>query len=400
MHLSRRARSVSHSLTLALAARARELAAEGRDVVNMAVGEPDFPAPAAAREAAAAKATGGDVRYTPAGGTPALRAALAEHLTATRGQAFTTREVCVTTSGKHALSLIARTTLDPGDEVLIPAPAWSSYVEIVRLVGAFPVVVPCLPGGGFDVAGCARSVTPRTRAIWINTPSNPTGHVWSRDELAAVARLAQDNDLWIVSDEIYRRLLHGDRPFTSPVQLSPEVRARTLIVDGASKVFAMTGYRIGFAAGPAEAVGALERIASQELGSPPAVSQEAYLACLGSEPPEVEQMARTFTRRRDLLIAGLTELGLRAPQPHGAFYAFPDLAPHLGAADSADAWCAELLEQEAVVLVPGSNFMCPTHARLSFALGEERIAQALERIGRFLARRPAGAASQDPGGGR
>lgn len=384
MQISERARGVALSITLALDARAKELARTGRDVINMAVGEPDAPAPLAAREAASARALGGDVRYTPAAGTPELRAAIARHLGETRGLDFAAEQVTVCHSGKHALSGALAALCDPGQAVLIPTPAWVSYVEIAKVLGLWPIEVPGRSDCGPDLDAIERAVTPTTRAVLINSPCNPSGYVWSRDELGALIELAEAHDLWIVSDEIYRRLVYGERPFVSPCSLGSAGAARTVIVDGASKSFAMTGYRIGFAAGPTEASAAIGRLHSQLTGSPNAISQAAYAAVLASEPPEVAEMVERYRERRDLLVHGLERLGLPTPPPHGAFYAFPDVARHLGSASDSMDFCGRLLEQEGVVLVPGAAFGAPTRVRLTFALDRERIEAALDRLGRFL----------------
>jgi aspartate aminotransferase len=382
--LAPRADAVTLSLTLALAARAKELAAAGRDVVNMAVGEPDFPAPPEVVEAAVAKVRSGDVRYTPAAGTPALRQAIARHLTETRGVAFEAEQVVVCHSAKHALSTAALAQLTHGDEVLVPLPAWVSYMEIVKLAGAQPVTVPGAPNGSPDLDALEAACTPRTRAVWINSPSNPSGYVWSRDELERLTAFCVERELWLVSDEIYRRLTYGEREFVSPASLGSEARDVTLIVDGASKTFAMTGYRIGFAAGPTRVVQAMARLGSQLTGSPNAISQEAYRAALEVEPPAVAEMVETYRRRRDRLVAGLRAMGLATDTPHGAFYVFPDVTAHLGGRDDASELCADLLEQEALVVVPGSAFGVPGHIRLSYALDESKLEQALERLARFL----------------
>ncbi len=384
MRLSRRTTDLALSVTLALDARAKELIAAGHDVVNMAVGEPDFPAPAAARQAAIAKIQSLDVRYTSAAGTLTLREAIAEHLAATRSTHYTSDQIVVCHSGKQAISGALAAVLEPGDEVLVPTPGWVSYVEIARALGNPAVEVPGHPDGAPSLEALEQAISERTRAILINSPCNPTGHVWSRVDLQRLAALAERHNLWIVSDEIYRRLVYGERPFTSPVSLGPEARARTIIVDGASKSFAMTGYRIGFAAGPKEAIRAITKLHSQMTGSPNAVSQAAYEAVLREEPPEVAQMVETYRERRALMIAGLQQLGLQAPFPHGAFYAFPDVSVHLGDETSSDALCRALLEDEQLVCVPGSAFGTPTHIRLSYALDIERLREAFVRLGRFL----------------
>ncbi len=389
MKVTARARGIALSVTLALDARAKARLAAGHDLVNMAVGEPDFPAPEAVRRAAMAKVDGGDVRYTAAAGTPELRGALAEHLTATRGGAWQPADVVVCHSAKHALSGACLALVESGDEVLVPLPAWVSYDEIVRLAGGVPVGVPPRSDLGPDLEALAAAITPRTRGILLNSPCNPSGYVWTREELAGLLELAERHDLWIVTDEIYRRLTYGERPFVSPLELGDVARRRCVIVDGASKAFAMTGYRIGFAAGPRDAIDAIARLHSQLTGSPNAVSQAAYLAALEHEPPEVETMRRTYERRRELLLGGLERLGLPVPAAQGAFYAFPDAAPFLGAAEDSNGFCEALLEEQDLVLVPGTAFGAPTHVRLSYALEESRIREALVRLERFLSDRRA-----------
>ena len=384
--LAPRADAVSLSLTLALAARAKELAAAGRDVVNMAVGEPDFPAPPEVAAAAAAKANSGDVRYTPAAGTPALRETIARHLSETRGVPFTPEQVVVCHSAKHALSTAALAQLADGDEVLMPLPAWVSYMEIVKLAGARPVAIPGSVDGSPDLDALEAACTERTRAVWINSPSNPSGYVWSRAELERLSTFCVERNLWLVSDEIYRRLTYGEREFVSPTSLGDAAREVTLVVDGASKTFAMTGYRIGFAAGPLRVVQAMARLNSQLTGSPNAISQEAYRVALEHESPAVAEMVATYRKRRDLLVAGLRSLGLETHTPHGAFYVFPDMSAHLKGNDDAQELCAELLEQEALVVVPGAAFGVPHHIRLSYALEPAKLEQAVERLGRFLGR--------------
>lgn len=389
MEISSRAAAVSPSVTLALDARAKALAAGGEDVVNMSVGEPDFDAPRLARECAARRALEGPVRYTPAAGTHELRAALARHLADTRGVEYAPEDVVVCHSTKHALTNAALAVVDPGDEVLLILPAWNSYTEIVRIAGGVPVEVAPRADLGPDLDAIRAAVGERTRAILLNSPSNPSGYVWSAGEVRALAELAEERDLWILSDEIYRRLVYEGAPNASPVEVHPGARARTIVLDGASKVFAMTGYRIGFAAGPRQLVGAIAALQSQMTGSPNAVSQAAYLAALqapGGEPPEVAEMAAEFARRRDLLLAGLERLGLRTPPPRGAFYAFPDVSRHLDERGSVG-FCEDLLESERLALVPGAAFGLDAHVRLSYATSQASIARALERLGRFLSSR-------------
>jgi aspartate aminotransferase len=385
MRLASRIDRIEPSITLALDERAKSMRAAGRDVISMAVGEPDFPAPELVQAAAIAKVRSGDVRYTPAAGTPALRKAVAEHLTKAHGTSFTPDEVTVCHSAKHALSGAIFALIEDGDEVLVPLPAWASYFDLVRCAGGKPVLIDPARGEGVrpDLAALARAVTPRTRALMINSPNNPSGHVLSREELEGVARLALEKDLWIVSDEIYRSLVYEGDEALSPVSLSKEVKARTAIVDGASKAYAMTGYRIGFLAAPKPLAAAVAKLHSQMTGSPNAVSQHAFEAGLRSHPPEMDLMRRAFAERRDFLLAGLADLGLPCPRPRGAFYVFPDVSAYLDARGSV-AFCEELLESQNLVLIPGAAFGVDTHVRLSYALSKDTIQEALRRLAVFL----------------
>ena len=395
MHYASRLARIEPSVTLELAARARALADEGRNIINMAVGEPDFPAPAAVQKAAAAKVQSGDVRYTPAAGTPGLRSAIAAHLSETRGVPYGPQEVTVCHSAKHALSGALLSLVEEGDEVLVPLPAWASYFDEIRIAGAEPILVAPLEGaaggtsaGGArpDVDALRRAVTPRTRLLMVNSPNNPSGYVWTRAEMSAVAELALEHDLWILSDEIYRSLVYEGEPAVGPADLGPEFKARTALIDGASKRFAMTGYRIGFVAGPQELASAVAKLHSQTTGSPNSIGQAAYEVALRSEPPETEAMRIAFGERREVLLAGLEGLGLPTPRPRGAFYAFPDVSAYLGSGGSVG-FCEDLLEEEGLALVPGAAFGVDRHVRLSYATDVDSIREAVARLGRFLERR-------------
>jgi aspartate aminotransferase len=385
MQLSARVQKLAPSATLALDARAKEIAATGRDVVNMAVGEPDFPAPRAVREAATAKVQSGDVRYTPAAGTNSLRQAIAEHLGATRGTPVQAAQVAVCHSAKHALMAALLSTIGEGDDVLIPLPAWGSYFEEVAIAGGRAVLIPPAKGCRPDLDALAAAVTPRSRMVMFNSPCNPTGYVWTAAEIARLAALAVRHDLWILADEIYRRLVY-EREFASPLSVDDETRRRTIVVDGASKSFAMTGYRIGYVCGPVALARAVADLNSQMTGSPNAVSQAAFEVALRSEPPEVAAMAAAFAERRRTLLAGLKALGLQAPEPGGAFYVFPDVSAWLDERGTAG-FCEDLLEEQAMALVPGTVFGVEGHVRFSYATSPERIREALARFGAFLAAR-------------
>ena len=389
MRFASRISRIEPSITLELDARAKALQGRGENVVNMAVGEPDFPAPPAVQAAAVEKVRSGDVRYTQAAGTPGLRGAIARHLEATRGSRWDPAEITVCHSAKHALSGCILALVETGDEVLVPLPAWASYFDLVRVTGATPVLVPGrMDDAGIhpDVAGLRRALTARTQMILLNSPNNPSGSMWSRAETEEVVALALEHGLWILSDEIYRALVYEGEPAVSPASLSAEARARTAIIDGASKGYAMTGYRICFLAAPRELAGAVAKLHSQTTGSPNAVSQAAYERALSAELPETETMRRTFAERRAILVRGLRELGLATPDPRGAFYAFPDVARFLDARGSVG-FCEDLLEQQRLALVPGAAFGMDTHVRLSYATDVATIDEALKRLASFLARR-------------
>lgn len=393
MHLSQRVSSLSGSATLALAAAAKEMAAAGRDVVNMAVGEPDFDAPRLAREAARDAIESGQVKYTPAAGLGSLRQTIADRLRAERGIQCAAENVVVCHSAKHALSHALLALVDPGDEVLLLAPAWGSYDEQVRIAGGLPVHVAPRTDGSCapDLAGLRAAIGPKTRGIMLNSPSNPSGYVWTAEEIATLGEVCVEHDLWLISDEIYGRLVFDGAEHVSPAGLSEAMRDRTIVIDGASKVFAMTGYRIGFLAARADVAKSVGDLQSQISGCPNYVSQRAYEACLRDEPEEVAEMIETFDRRRRIVIAALDGMGLEGPTPRGAFYAFPDLSARFDER-GCEGFCADLLEEEAVATVPGSVFGAPRHVRLSYAVSEERLVEALRRLERFLGRRTYGTA--------
>ena len=386
MHLSERVQDIAFSATLALDARAKEMAARGVDVISMAVGEPDFDAPEVVRRRTAEVAREGPVKYTPVAGTPSLRATIARHLSETRGVPFAAEEVTVCHSAKHALSGTLLALVEPGDEVLVLLPAWGSYQEEVRFAEGVAVEVPSRPDCGPDFDSIRAALTSRTKGVMLNSPSNPSGYVWSADEVRELAELAVERDIWILSDEIYRRLVYEGEPNTSPASISDEARARTIIVDGASKTFVMTGYRIGYLAAPKEIAAGVARLHSQLTGCPNAVSQAGFEVALAEEPPEVERMAAEFARRRTVLLEGLAALGLETPKPRGAFYAFPNVARFLDERGSTG-FSEDLLEAHALAVVPGAVFGMDDHVRLSYATSSDAIRRALERLGEFLASR-------------
>jgi aspartate aminotransferase len=392
--LAERARRLIPSPTLALAARARALRAQGIDVLSFTQGEPDFDTPERVKEAAVRALRDGRTKYTDAGGIPELRAAICAKLKRDGGLAYEPAEVIASVGAKHTLYNICSVLVDEGDEVILPAPFWVSYTEQVRLCQGVPVVVPTDEARGFqlDHAALRRAVTRRTKLLILNTPNNPTGAVFPRADLARVAALAVECGFHVVSDECYDALSYEGR-VPSIAALGPEIKARTLVVNTCSKAYAMTGWRLGFAAGPRDLVQAMSDFQGQCTSNPTSIAQWAAVEALTGPQDEVAKMAGEFDRRRRVIIEGLNRIpGLRCPMPQGAFYAFPDVSglfdrrwndrPLRGSADVT----AFLLEAARVAVVPGADFGSDRHIRLSYACGLEQIREGLARIEAACAR--------------
>jgi len=390
--LSARVRALKPSETLALSARARELRARGVSVVSFAAGEPDFDTPAHIREAAAAAIESGHTRYTEVGGVAALRTAIADKLKRENGVEYSAREIVVSNGAKHAIWNAMFTLLEPGDEVLCPAPYWVTFPEIARFVGAVPV--PVLPApGAYKVTAeeIARAITPRSRLLILNSPNNPSGAVYSRREIEAMADVLLRAGLYVLSDEIYERLVYGDARHVSIASLGPEIRERAVLVNGVSKTWAMTGWRIGYAAAPADVAEGMERLQGQSTSNPSSVSQQAALRALTGDAAPAAAMRERFAARRDFMVGRLSSIaGIRLIPPEGAFYAFPDLSERIararnGVADSAGL-CDYLIDEARIVCVPGSAFGMEGHLRLSYAVSERDIADGLDRLESALER--------------
>jgi len=391
LHLARRMRALEPSATLAMAARASAMTAAGVDVVDLSVGEPDFPTPLHICQAAEAAIRAGRTKYTPAAGIPALKQAVAADYTRRAGMAVTPAQVVVSNGAKHSLHNAFTALLDEGDEVIVPTPYWVSYAELIKLSGAKPVLVPTRIEDDFKLRPEAlrAALTPATRMLLLCTPSNPTGVVYSADELRQLADIAIEADLAVVSDEIYDQLVFDGRSAVSFPTLRPGLEHRTIVVAGVSKTYSMTGWRIGWTICPEPLAKAIGNLQSQETSNPCSVSQHAAVAALTGPQECVAEMCRAFQRRRDLVAARLAAMpGVRLPAIGGAFYAFFDIAAHLrksrdGVTTSMQ-WCEALLEKEHVALVAGSAFGAEGHVRMSFAASEEKLAEGLDRIERFL----------------
>jgi len=390
--LSGRVRALKPSETLALSARARELRARGEKVVSFAAGEPDFDTPPHIQEAAIEAVRGGHHRYTDVGGVPALRAAIAEKLKRDNGVSYTPREIVVSNGAKHSIWNALFSLLEPGDQVLIPVPYWVSFPEMARLAGGEPVFVTPR-GGGLKVSAedLERAATPNVRAIVLNSPNNPSGAVYAREEVAAIAEFARARDLMILSDEIYEQLVYGGARHVSVASVSDDARSRTVLINGVSKTWAMTGWRIGYAAAPAEIAEGMERLQGQSTSNPAAVSQQAALKALTGDREPAETMKKRFAARRDLVIAKIARLpGVRLVPPDGAFYVLPDFSDRIasarnGVSNSAQL-CDYLIDEAKAVCVPGSAFGMEGHVRISYAVSEKDLEDGLDRIAAALER--------------
>jgi aspartate aminotransferase len=391
LHLAHRMAALEPSATLAMAARAQALAAAGVDVIDLSVGEPDFPTPAHICAGAEAAIRSGKTKYTPAAGIPDLRKAVAADYTRRSGLAVTPAQVVVSNGAKHSLHNAFMALLDEGDEVVVPAPYWVSYAELIKLSGARPVILETRIEDDFKLRPEAlrAALTPRSRMLLLCSPSNPTGVVYSPEELGALADVALEANLAVIADEIYDQLVFDGRRSPSFPTLRPGLAERTVVVAGVSKTYSMTGWRIGWTICPEPLSKAIGNLQSQETSNPSSISQHAALAALTGPQECVAEMCRAFQKRRDLVATRLAAIpGVRLPEIGGAFYAFFDIKAALargrdGITTSA-AWCEGLLEKENVALVAGSAFGAEGHARMSFAASEAKLTAGLDRIARFL----------------
>jgi aspartate aminotransferase len=389
--LSARAEALKPSETLALSARARELRAQGESVISFAAGEPDFETPTHIQEAAIGAIRGGHHRYTAVAGVPELREAIARKLAGDTGVPYRPEQIVVGNGAKHAIwnSLLA--LVEPGDEVLCPAPYWVSFPEMARLAGGTAVTVHPRPGGytmGPEELG--RALTPRSRVLILNSPNNPSGAVYRREDLLAVSEVARRAGLFVLSDEIYESLVYGDVKHVSYVSLHPEHPDRTLLVGGVSKTWAMTGWRIGYVAAPSDIAQGIERIQGQSTSNASAVSQQAALAAITGDPGPARAMREQFERRRAYVLERFASIpGVRLVPPDGAFYVFPDLSERIRASRRAEVrdsvgLCDYLINEARVVCVPGAAFGMEGHLRLSYAASDRQLEEGLDRMARAL----------------
>lgn len=396
MKLSKRLDVIEPSMTLKVTQRAAELKAQGIDVISFGAGEPDFDTPVHIKEAAKKALDAGATKYTAVAGTPELRKAVAAWFSKDHGIDVSVSEVMVSAGAKQVIYQAFQALCDEGDEVILPAPYWVSYSEIAKLAGAVPVPVVSTAANNFEVKveDIAKAITPKTKMIVVVSPSNPTGAVYSEATLRGISDLVVKHNLWMLTDDIYRYLCYGDAKFVQPVTFGPEVRKRTIIADGVSKAYAMTGWRIGFAMAPKEVIEAMVTLQGQSTTNAAAVSQAAALAALTGPQDEVERMRVEFDKRRQYMVKTLNAMpGVKCSEPKGAFYCFPDVSSYNGKktpdgkviANDLDL-CDYLITEGRVALVPGSAFFAPGFVRLSYATSQANIEKGLVRIGEALAK--------------
>ncbi len=391
--ISRMCKAIAPSVTLSIDAKAKDMKQQGLDVVGFGAGEPDFPTPShicdAAREAIALRLT----RYTPSEGTLALRKAICAKFQRDNGLYYTPGEIIVSNGAKHSLFTIFQAILDDGDEVLIPTPCWVSYPEMVRMAGGVPVFVPTTEDDDFVPTkdALAEKITARTKAIIITSPSNPNGSVWSKEALENAADLAKEHDFFIVSDEIYENLLYDGRRHISIASVSEDAKARTFVVNGLSKSYAMTGWRIGYCAGPMDVIKAMGNFQSQATSNPNSIAQHAGVTALTTDQTCVKEMAEEFERRRDYMVEHIGWIsGLSCKKPAGAFYVMMNMKALIGhkykgreIKGSMD-FAELLLNEEQVAVVPGVAFEAEGYCRLSYAVSLDDIKKGLDRIEHFV----------------
>ena len=387
IQLAKRVQGLKPSPTLAVTARAKALKAAGKDIIGLGAGEPDFDTPDPIKEAAIQAIRDGFTKYTAVDGTPELKQAIVDKFARDNGLSYDLDQVLVSCGGKHSFYNLAQAWLNPGDEAIIPAPYWVSYPPMVELAGAEAVIVPCGMDNGFKMTPeqLTRAITQKTRLVVLNSPSNPTGVVYSRDELAALGEvLAKHPNLLVVSDDIYESIVWGADPCTNILSVCPDLYDQTMVLNGVSKTYSMTGWRIGYAAGPARLISAMKSIQSQSTSNPASISQVAATEAIRGDQSLITRMISTFKERHDVVRDRLNGIkGVDCLPAQGAFYLFPSFQGVIDRLDGIgdDVELAEhLLEQAGVALVPGSAFGAPGHMRLSFATSMDNLVTAMERL--------------------
>ncbi|MBN2298507.1 MAG: pyridoxal phosphate-dependent aminotransferase [Deltaproteobacteria bacterium] len=387
MKISKVVSNIPASPTLSITAKVQELRSQGKDVIGFGAGEPDFDTPENIKISAIEAIKEGKTKYTPVGGSPKLKDAVCANIYTDYGLRVTPENVIVSCGAKHSLYNLFLTLFESGDEVLCPSPYWVSYPPMIEIAGATPVIVDTRQTGmKLTAEGVKATITKRTRGIIINSPSNPTGMVIERSELEKIAELCLMHDIIIISDDIYMKILFGDAQFFSIATISPEVAARTFIINGSSKTYAMTGWRIGYCIGDRDVIKAMTRLQSQSTSNPTSFAQEGAIVSLSADQSVVEDRRIIFEKRKDLIVSKILEIpGLDIIPPDGSFYTFPSIKGHLDRFGGANSLAEYLLEKALVAVVPGEGFGAEDHIRLSFATSEKNIIEGLDRIKQVLA---------------
>lgn len=392
MKLSKRVQQLASSPTLAITAKAKALKQQGHDVIGLGAGEPDFNTPVHIIEAAKKAMDAGLTKYTATGGIPELKQAIVEKLQKDNGLTYKSSQIVVTVGAKYALYTLFQALLDEGDEVIIPAPYWVSYIEQVKLAAGRPVILPGSEDTQFKITPeqLKQAITDRTRALILNSPSNPTGMLYTEAELRAIGEICVKNNILIVSDEIYEHLIYDlDKKHVSIASLGSDLYERTVIINGVSKTYSMTGWRIGYAAGPEELIKAMNKISDHSTSNPTSIAQYAAIEALTGTQEPIAEMKEAFKERRDYVVDRLNQIpGFVCQKPAGAFYVFVNIREALdatgGTYQSPDEWAKALLEKELVAVIPGSGFGSADHIRISYATSLKQLRSAIDRIERFV----------------
>jgi aspartate aminotransferase len=381
--VSERIRRIAPSPTLSISQKAGEMRAAGIDVLDFSAGQPDFPTPDPVKRAGVAAIDGDQTRYTANPGLPELRGEIASYVRGNLGVEYAAQQILVSPGAKASLYFACMALVDPGDEVLLPSPYWVSYPEQIRLAGGEPVAVPCAEEDGFrvDVAALEAARTDRTRLLVLNYPSNPTGASYDREQLERLAAFCVDHGIRVLADEIYSRLLYDGRHFTSIASLGPEIRDLTVMINGMSKAYSMTGWRVGWAAGPQDVIAGMSRLQSHSTSNATSISQWASIEALRLPDAELHSRVEEFQLRRDEMVTLLRQIpGVTCQVPDGAFYVFPNVAARLGASSAVndpDGLARYLLDEARVAIVPGEGFGSSEHVRLSYACSLDRVREGV-----------------------
>ena len=387
--LAERVQTLTPSTTLAITAKANELKAQGVDIIGLGAGEPDYNTPENIIEAAYRSMKEGKTKYTPAGGLPALKEAIIDKLQRDQGLAYKPNEIMVGIGAKHVLYTLFQVLLNEGDEVIIPIPYWVSYPEQVKLAEGVPVYIEANAGQQYKITPqqLKEAISDRTKAVIINSPSNPTGMIYTKEELQELAEVCRERDILIVSDEIYEKLIYGDTVHTSIAELSEDAKNRTIIINGVSKSHSMTGWRIGYAAGDSTLIKAMTDLASHSTSNPTTTSQYAAIEAYNGTQDAVEEMRQAFESRLETIFPKVQAIpGFTVIRPQGAFYLLPEVseAAQKTGYSSVDEFVAGLLTEANVAVIPGSGFGAPSTIRLSYATSLEALTEAVERIHKFV----------------